>query len=762
MKNSHIKNTSVKKSSIALFCLRLFLYFSVIVIIFIHPGVSVAFDRIGIIQWFFIIPLMAVAAFIPEHVLKPKRKLITIGLLFIVLSSFAGRIGIGLILQFAIAALVSYALTSILFRYPQWGKFASIEPFFLAWVSLRLLSLSRSGEEIAGQSAVLTQFILVWTAVIFLLHCAVIYFCLYPQSRAGVYKEGAAFFAGAAGALVLLLLILPVDFIRNTIVENLVSERVPEIIRPSETDRDLTMRRTGRNTIPGSRNRSSELRGVSEHNWQGSSDGSDESRQYMIKVVASEIEPVYMGESFRGHLDPVLGFQLSADEPLNELIRQRLFITWSNNERERDLDRKRTEVFSLSTLQQKYLPYRPVVVDPTILNEDAGPLRYIHQVVSSMHIGDPLYLVNEPTRLLTNHEKSMLASYLEVPLEENDREIFRVYLNNALKEWQTNRNSIIRNDFYLRMFVPETSGNEYLEIILALLTGFSQFQYNLNPDDFSVAALKEFLFETKEGDCVEFSNSLALLGRLAGIPSRVVTGYMASEQLQTQAHQRGLAVLRNGIPALQKFPFENLYLITNLHSHSWTQFYIPNYGWLDFEATSFSIPPEGMGDFNNWDVVIPILDKNRTLSQVRKFPWRAVGRALLTLALLAVICAYMLRYIRELILYMGTQRGSVRVRARSLYLLLLARLAAEGKPIKPASKTAHEYSELFAEGEPLFVPFADLYSELRWRQFTDKTEADKRFEQLTIEYQNILNAVRRRGLHNTVKRIFSLRGLAYL
>ncbi|MDR2542987.1 MAG: transglutaminase domain-containing protein [Treponema sp.] len=771
----------MKRSLIILFSLRLFLYFSVITLIFIHPGISVSFDRIGLIQWFLVIPLMAITAFIPEQIVKMRYKRIFYLSFLSVLSLIAGVSIIGALKLFA-AGLTSFMLTALLFNehrtslYARLVKLTSLEPFFFAWVCLRLLSLSRSGEDIAGQSMMLTEFILVWTMVVFLLHCAVIYLCIYPKSYKSAWKEGLVFFSGALALLIVLLVVLPQDFVRNTIIDNLRSERIPQKIGNSDLDRGIPQRGGGRRTLPrGQNGQNQSLRGLSEHDWPGRGGGAGETRQYMVKIVASQVEPVYMGNVFRGRLDPIDGFLSSREEPLNYLAEQRLFVTWSNNEPENDFGRQKLEVISLSTMQQKYLPWRPVVVDPIILNENAGPLRFIHQVVSNIHLGDPLLLVSAPTRRFSEREKNALAHYLEIPLEADDILLFTGFLNDALDTWQKNKEAIIRSDRYLQEIFSDTnlfndSGtNEYMEIIIALLVSFSQYQYNLTyGNEYSIDVLKYFLFDSEEGDCVEFSNTLALLGRLAGIPSRVVTGYLVADGLQTMAHLRGLAALRESIPYLQQFDFNDLFLVTNIHGHSWTQFYIPDFGWLDFEATSFSLPPEGMGDFNNWDVVIPILDSERVFSQLRKFPWRAVGRVAITLVVLAIISAYALRYTRELILYIGARRGGrkgVRKSARSLYLLLLTRLAADGSPIKPASKTAYEYSELFANscsnGESQFKTFAGLYSELRWRQFVNPADEDERYQLLLNEYEKILS-MRKSGLHHVIKRIFSLRGLAYL
>ncbi|MDR2964674.1 MAG: hypothetical protein LBU88_02745 [Treponema sp.] len=782
------------KKQIILFSLRLFFYISVLVLLTIHPGISISFDLIGILQWFIIIPMQAVIAFIPKTITSLKRRFIVAGVSLVALSLLAGGFSITFFQPF-FAGIVSFFLTYLLFHYPRWGKLSALEPLFLIWVCLRLLALSRSGEEIAGQSIALTQFLLVWSAVVFLLHGVVVYFCLFPHSKRGAWKEGMFFLAGAAAALVLVLAVLPPDFIRNSIIENINRDRAPERI-PEDPDGGLPRdsRRQGRRTLPnGGSGQRPGLRGMSEHDWQnarGRGSGSSESNmQYLVKVAASEIEPVYMGDNFRGQLDPVKGFLVSENEPLNNLSGQRLFSTWQNSEENYDMDRVRLEVFSLSTLTQKYLPYFPKTVDPTILNEDSGPLRYIHQVESFIHAYNPLLLVNEPLRELTAREKQRLAHYMDVPLEREDMALFGAWLHNANEKWKVNRSEKINNDPYLySLFYFSEDGeteaaaeapppvNNYLESLFSILTAFSEYQYNLSyNEDTAIKDIKEFLFETKDGDCTEFSNSLALLGRMAGIPSRVVTGYLVSEGLQTEAHLRGLVNLRRQIPVLQQFPFDNLFLVTNLHAHSWVQFYIPNYGWLDFEATQFAIPPLPSGDFNTWDVVIPVLDKKRVFSNVRKFPWMAVFHAAGVLAVTLLVAAYALRYGREAVLHFGTRKGG-REGARALYLLLLARLAADGKPIKPASRTATEYSELFvnsfaqrhrgAEDFDVcfdhFKNFAGLYSKLRWYEFDNKTENENCFNQLKQEYINILNTTKSKGLHRWFIRIINLRGLAYL
>jgi transglutaminase-like putative cysteine protease len=789
--------------------MRFVFYFSILILMLVHPGIQVSFDKMGAIQWFVIVPLMSLAAFLPEgkpfynnFKFSPRSRYAAALAILVFFSVLAGGIGVNTIAPLA-AGIISFVLTILLFRYPRWGKPAVLEPFFLAWIALKLLALSRSGEDIAGQSMVLTQFIFVWTAVVFLLHGIVVYFCLYPESSGGARKEATALLFGAGALLVVILVVLPVDFVRNSVVENFLQEVMPRKVGESDNgmpsdDGNRSNRRQGRRTVPGREGQGrGELRGVSEHDWRnkgmgrGRGGGGDgENQQYMVMVVASQTEPVYMGDSFRGRLDPAQGFLESREEQLNRLAGQRFFATWVNNETVLDAaDRQRLEIFSLSTLSQRQLPWRPVSFDPTIISENSGPLRYIHQVVSDLHVEDPLDLITVPVRPYNNQEKTYLAPYADFPLNEDDRKLFQAYLDTALKEWQEYRTEIISglippeeaeepylvlgDDGYIK---PEKNilekskeqknhevVNEYLEKILAIMISFSKYQYNLSfTEEYTIEDIKAFLFNSAEGDCTEFSNTLALLGRLAGIPSRVVTGFLVSEALQQPPHLRGLAALRAQIPFLQEFNFNDLFMITNMHAHSWTQFYIPEYGWLDFESTMFAIPPPT--SVNDWDVVIPLIEENRVVSQLRKFPWRAVLRAVVFLAGLAVVFAYALRYGREAALYAGARRGG-REGARFLYLLLLARLAADGNPIKPASKTATEYAQLFANlkvSDEHLKAFAALYSEMRWRTFAGKTQMEERFALLMDEYHNILKSTRKRGPHHWLKRLISLRGLAYL
>lgn len=79
----------------------------------------------------------------------------------------------------------------------------------------------------------------------------------------------------------------------------------------------------------------------------------------------------------------------------------------------------------------------------------------------------------------------------------------------------------------------------------------------------------QFLFDTKSGYCNNFSTSMIVLLRSAGIPARWVKGFTEGTLENTIAGAEG----------------ENLYKIANNNAHSWVEVYFPEYGWIPFEPT---------------------------------------------------------------------------------------------------------------------------------------------------------------------------------
>ncbi len=96
----------------------------------------------------------------------------------------------------------------------------------------------------------------------------------------------------------------------------------------------------------------------------------------------------------------------------------------------------------------------------------------------------------------------------------------------------------------------------------------ANYRYTLNPaTNPSKSSLEDFLFYSKEGYCEHYATAMAVLLRMAGIPSRLVTGFVQG--------------LWND--------FGNYLLVRQQDAHSWVEAYIPGRGWMTFDPT----PPEG-------------------------------------------------------------------------------------------------------------------------------------------------------------------------
>ncbi|MES9969961.1 MAG: DUF3488 and transglutaminase-like domain-containing protein [Candidatus Thiodiazotropha sp.] len=77
--------------------------------------------------------------------------------------------------------------------------------------------------------------------------------------------------------------------------------------------------------------------------------------------------------------------------------------------------------------------------------------------------------------------------------------------------------------------------------------------------------LGQFLFETKKGHCEYFASALAIMLRTQGIPSRLVTGFSATNQN----------------------PMTGYYDVYALDGHAWVEAYVDGIGWLELEPTAY-------------------------------------------------------------------------------------------------------------------------------------------------------------------------------
>jgi hypothetical protein len=73
-----------------------------------------------------------------------------------------------------------------------------------------------------------------------------------------------------------------------------------------------------------------------------------------------------------------------------------------------------------------------------------------------------------------------------------------------------------------------------------------------------------FLFDLRKGYCDYYASAMVVLARVAGIPTRIVTGYA------------------NGVYNLNSKRF----MVTEADAHTWVEVYFPNIGWVHFEPTA--------------------------------------------------------------------------------------------------------------------------------------------------------------------------------
>jgi transglutaminase-like putative cysteine protease len=234
--------------------------------------------------------------------------------------------------------------------------------------------------------------------------------------------------------------------------------------------------------------------------------------------------------------------------------------------------------------------------------------------------------------------------------------------------------------------------------------------------------IEDFLFTGKEGHCEYFATAMAVLLREAGIPSRVVNGFIGGSP-----NEHG-----------------NFFLVRESDAHSWVEAYFPEHGWVTFDPT-----PEGTGgaapglfpsissyvdylrfrwsryviDFSEGDQMRLLNEardkwswKNKTLFSGRGgkslFDWSSA--AVIAVLVLCVWLASSRAGIKSLLRF---RSKSSRDRAAGMYKQALAYLSRKGFP-KPDSMTASEFSESLVEcafpGSSVMKLLTDKYLALRY------------------------------------------------
>ncbi|MCF7982879.1 MAG: DUF3488 and transglutaminase-like domain-containing protein [Thiohalocapsa sp.] len=104
------------------------------------------------------------------------------------------------------------------------------------------------------------------------------------------------------------------------------------------------------------------------------------------------------------------------------------------------------------------------------------------------------------------------------------------------------------------------------EVVERALRHFNRepFRYTLLPPKLGENMADSFLFETRSGFCEHYASTFALLMRIAGVPSRIVLGYLGGEYN----------------------PLSRDYVVRQSDAHAWTEVWIQERGWVRIDPTA--------------------------------------------------------------------------------------------------------------------------------------------------------------------------------
>jgi transglutaminase-like putative cysteine protease len=108
-------------------------------------------------------------------------------------------------------------------------------------------------------------------------------------------------------------------------------------------------------------------------------------------------------------------------------------------------------------------------------------------------------------------------------------------------------------------------------IVDELLRRFREepFEYTMRPPLLADNAVDEFLFDTRSGFCEHYASAFTVVMRAAGVPARVVTGYLGGEYN----------------------PFGGYLIVRQSDAHAWSEVWIDGSGWVRVDPTA-AVAPE--------------------------------------------------------------------------------------------------------------------------------------------------------------------------
>lgn len=128
----------------------------------------------------------------------------------------------------------------------------------------------------------------------------------------------------------------------------------------------------------------------------------------------------------------------------------------------------------------------------------------------------------------------------------------------------------------LRTFAEEIRkrGASDSEVVTLLENHFrnGNYRYSLQGLPTGDNALEKFLFESRQGHCEFFASAFAIVARAAGVPSRLVGGYLGGEYNELGGY----------------------YLVSEQMAHVWVEVFLPGRGWVRIDPSSLAVNAGGI------------------------------------------------------------------------------------------------------------------------------------------------------------------------
>lgn len=172
---------------------------------------------------------------------------------------------------------------------------------------------------------------------------------------------------------------------------------------------------------------------------------------------------------------------------------------------------------------------------------------------------DRLLIAMDPVSSVVSYDA---GSHLEMRAEQSLSELGRRVETRLPAE----RNPRARQ-LALQLRARAGSDGEYARMVLDWFRS-SGLEYTLEPGATSIDSVDTTLFDAKRGFCGHFASAYANLMRAAGVPARVVTGYLGGEWN----------------------PVGGYYLVRQSEAHAWTEVWLDQRGWTRIDPTAVVAP----------------------------------------------------------------------------------------------------------------------------------------------------------------------------